>query len=109
MVSNDPHPDLRNQISEALAFLSQHEPEIRRMNQHGMDNRLFDFGVERQNTIERYAYLPPQLLMAMARFEMGVTMCSYVLPKGVFIVTTPAPSLIPLLGFGVSVHLCRAT
>ena len=52
------------------------------MNRSGVDNRLFDYSVERQDVIERYAYLPPELLIAMARFEMGVTMSSYVLPKG---------------------------
>jgi hypothetical protein len=82
MVSNDQNRDLNNQIREAIAFLSHSEKEIRRMNNYGVDNRLFNFGVERQDVIERYAYLPPQLLTAMARFEMGVTMSSYVLPKG---------------------------
>jgi hypothetical protein len=52
MVSATQEPHLKCQIAPALEFLSKNEKEICRLKKLGVDNMLFDFGTERQQTIE---------------------------------------------------------
>ena len=62
---------LTDQISAALMFLSRHERDFQTMRQHGVDNLLFDFGVERAGKIQESHYLPPELISRMGQLDAG--------------------------------------
>jgi len=66
----------------ALVFLSKNEKEFERLKKLGVDNMLFDSGLEGQQTIERAQYLPPELLTAMSRFHMGLMFSTVRIPRG---------------------------
>ncbi len=82
MVSATQEPHLQYQIGPAMKFLADNEKEFERLKRFGVDNMLFDFGMEGQETIERAQYLPPELLAAMSRFHMGLVFSTVRIPKG---------------------------
>jgi hypothetical protein len=82
LVGQSQDPGLSHEVSEALKFLSKHEQEILRLRNHGVDNSLFDFGVERQGMMQEAKYLPPELIAALARFSMGLIFSTVQFPKG---------------------------
>ena len=82
MVSATQEPHVKFQVGPALKFLSENEREFARLKNLGVDNMLFDFGMEPQQTIERAQYLPPDLIAAMSRFHMGLVFSTVVIPKG---------------------------
>lgn len=82
MVSATQEPHLQFQIGPALKFLSDHENEFERLKSFGVDNMLFDFGIEGQQTIERAQYLPPELISAMSRLNMGLIFSTVRIPSG---------------------------
>jgi len=82
MVSATQEPHLEYQITPALKFLSDHESEFVRLKKLGVDNMLFDFGMEGQQAIERAQYLPPELLTAMSRLHMGLIFSTVRIPSG---------------------------
>lgn len=73
---------LTGQAQAAIKFLSRHEREFERLKAHGVDNLLLDFGVEVGDEIQRSEYLPPELLMAMAKFKMGIIFSAIRIPRG---------------------------
>ncbi len=82
MVSATHEPHLNYQIGPALDFLALNEKECERLKKLGVDNMLFDFGMEGQQTIERAQYLPPELITAMSRFHMGLVFSTVRIPTG---------------------------
>ncbi|NBR88118.1 MAG: hypothetical protein EBS84_21960 [Proteobacteria bacterium] len=71
-VSSDQEPGLSHQISDALRFLIENEEEVLRMRECGVDNQLLDFGVPSQAVEQHAHYLPPELMVALGRFRMGL-------------------------------------
>lgn len=71
-VSSDLEPGLSPQISSALRFLIENEERIIRMRECGVDNQLLDFGVPSQEVEQHAHYLPPELMVALGRFRMGL-------------------------------------
>jgi hypothetical protein len=71
-VGSDLEPGLSQQISAALRFLLQNEERIIRMRECGVDNQLLDFGVPSQEVEQHAHYLPPELMVALGRFRMGL-------------------------------------
>ena len=82
MVSATQEPHLKCQIAPALEFLSQYEMEFARLKRMGVDNMLLDFGMEGQETIERAQYLPPELIVALSRYNMGLVFSTVRIPSG---------------------------
>ena len=82
MVSATAEPHLNYQLGPALEFLALNEKEFERLKKLGVDNMLFDFGLEGQQTIERAQYLPPELITAMSRFHMGLIFSTVRIPSG---------------------------
>jgi len=82
LVAQSPDLGLSLEISEALKFLHKHEQEILHLKNYGVDNALFDFGVEHQGMIQEAKYLPPELIAALARFGMGLIFSTVQFPKG---------------------------
>jgi hypothetical protein len=82
MVAQSPEPGLSHEIPEAFKFLLKNEQEILRLKNLGVDNSLFDFGVEHQGMIQQSEYLPPELIIALGRFGMGLIFSTVQLPKG---------------------------
>lgn len=70
------------QAQSALSFLSRHEPDFQAMRQHGMDNLLLDFGVERTGKIQESHYLPPELIARMGQLRLGLIFSTIQLPRG---------------------------
>ena len=67
----------------ALEFLSHHEKELQHLQRiGGVDNMLFDFGVERGHALQRSDYIHPELIQAMARLGMGLIFSTVLIPKG---------------------------
>ena len=82
MVSATQEPHLKCQIYPALKFLSKYEKEFARLKSMGVDNMLLDFGMEGQQTIERAQYLPPELIVALSRYHMGLIFSTIRIPSG---------------------------
>jgi len=66
----------------ALAFLSHHDRDIQTMRGGGVDNLLFDFGVERTGKIQESHYLRPELIARMGQLGMGLIFSTIQLPRG---------------------------
>jgi len=71
-----------DQAQSALGFLSRHERDFQTMRQHGVDNLLFDFGVERIGKIQESHYLPPELIARMGQLGLGMIFSTVQLPRG---------------------------
>lgn len=71
-----------DQAQSALVFLSRHERDFQTMRQHGVDNLLFDFGVERTGKIQESHYLPPELIARMGQLGLGLIFSTVQLPRG---------------------------
>jgi hypothetical protein len=82
MVSATQEPHLKCQLAPALEFLSKYEKEFARLKKMGVDNMLLDFGMEGQQTIERAQYLPPELIVALSRYHMGLVFSTVRIPSG---------------------------
>ena len=82
LVNSEESPSLSAQVKPALQFLAKHEKEIDGLKAHGVDNLLLDFGMEVGDEIQRSEYLPPELLVAMARFRMGIVFSAIRIPRG---------------------------
>jgi hypothetical protein len=73
LVSQDANDhEVAGQMATALTFLGQNEKEIGRLKQFGADNFLLDFGFTPPSTTQHSVYLPPELIAALGRFEMGL-------------------------------------
>jgi hypothetical protein len=82
LLSDDGQPGLSDQIEAALDFLIEHENELDRLKIFGVDNLLLDFAVERKAELQRSEYLPPELIIALGRFRMGLVFSAIQLPRG---------------------------
>lgn len=82
IVSENHEPDLSQQFKEALAFLLKHEKELGRLKDCGVDNMLLDFGFEVGDKIQQSGYLPPELIVALGRFGMGLIFSAVQIPRG---------------------------
>jgi hypothetical protein len=82
LVAQSQGAGLSKEVPEALLFLSRHKQEMLRLRNHGVDNLLFDFGMESQGMIQQAEYLPPELIAALARFDMGLIFSTVQIPKG---------------------------
>ena len=82
MVSAMQEPHLNCQIAPPFEFLSKYEKEFARLKKVGVDNMLLDFGLEGQQTIERAQYLPPELIVALSCYHMGLVFSTVRIPSG---------------------------
>ncbi len=82
VLSDDGKPGLTQQVEDALVFLLKHEKELDRLKRFGVDNMLLDFGVEVSFQIQHSEYLPPELMVALGRFRMGLVFTAIQLPRG---------------------------
>ena len=82
LVSETPDPGLSRQTEQCLAFLIQHERVLVALKKAGADNMLMHFGTQATDDVEQFTYLPPTLLLAMARFSMGLVFSSVRIPQG---------------------------
>ena len=82
IVSEDREPGLSQQFKDALAFLAEHEKEFGRLKDCGVDNMLLDFGLEVGDKIQQSGYMPPELILALGRFRMGLTFSAIQIPRG---------------------------
>ena len=82
LLSGDREPGIGPQLREALAFLDQHEAEMKAMRKVGVDNMLLDFGVEVGDKLQQAEYLPPELIGALGRLGMGLIFSAVQLPRG---------------------------
>ena len=82
LVSEEQGQGLSEQVGPAMTFLVKHEKELDRLKLVGVDNMLLDFGVEVGNEIQHSDYLPPDLLVVMARFRMGLVVSTVRFPSG---------------------------
>jgi hypothetical protein len=70
------------QVGSAMTFLSRHERDFQTMRQHGVDNLLLDFGVERTGKMQESHYLPPELIARMGQLGLGLIFSTVQLPRG---------------------------
>jgi hypothetical protein len=82
LVSADQELGLVPQLKEALAFLNEHEAELKAVRKVGMDNMLLDLGVQVSDKIQQAEYLPPELIMALGRLGMGLIFSVVQMPRG---------------------------
>ncbi len=82
LISGDQQLDLNQQLKEALAFLDQHEAELKVVRGAGVDNMLLDLGVQVGDKVQQAQYLPPELIAAMGRLGMGLIFSVVQLPRG---------------------------
>jgi len=66
-----------------MKFLAKHEKELDRLKLRGVDNMLLDILVWSWATkFQHSEYLPPELLVVMARFGMGLVFSAIRIPRG---------------------------
>lgn len=82
LVSSEEGQGLSAQVKTAMKFLAKHEKELDSLKLRGVDNMLLDFGVELGDEIQHPEYLPPELLVVMARFGMGLVFSAIRIPRG---------------------------
>jgi len=82
LIGDDPANTIQTQLQNAMQFLHQHGKEIRRLRKVGVDNILFDFGIVRSHALQQAGYIPPELIQAMAGFDMGLVTSTVLLPQG---------------------------
>ena len=82
LISGDREVSLSQQLSQALAFLTQHSSELQTIRTVGVDNMLMDLGVEVGNKLQQAEYLPPELIAALGRLGMGLIFSVVTLPRG---------------------------
>ena len=74
--------ELPQLLSGAMQFLHQHASDLAAMKRAGVDNVLFDFGLERKGALQESHYLPPELIARMSAYGMGMIVSSIQLPRG---------------------------
>jgi len=82
LISQSAELGLRQQLGEALAFLDQHKLELRNIRKVGVDNMLLDMSLQAGDKMQQAEYLPPELIMELARFGMGLIFSVVQLPRG---------------------------
>ena len=82
VVSEDQGADASQKYKEALTFLFQHEKELDRLKDVGVDNMLLDFGVAVGDKLQQSEYMPPEFIVALGRFGMGLVFTTIQLPRG---------------------------
>ena len=73
---------LGKQVESALSFLARHERDLQAMRRWGVDDVLFDFGVERTWELQESQYLPPKLIARMGHLGLGLSFTTVQLPRG---------------------------
>jgi hypothetical protein len=69
LVAQKEYPEL---IEEVLRALDYWEEEFHLLSDAGADKMVLDFGITEQAMLQRPQYLPPELILAMSRLEMGL-------------------------------------
>jgi hypothetical protein len=82
LLSQDNEPNLFRQIQEALAFLLNRGKELDHLTELGVDNMLLDFGVQQDDRLQHSQYLPPELILALGAWKMGVVFSTIQVPRG---------------------------
>jgi len=83
LVSDDANQeDLAAQVSAALDFLLQNEMELKRLRTLGAEEMWFDFGLVPGQRLQTSTALPPELILEMGRFGMGLVFSVVQLPRG---------------------------
>ena len=71
LLSGDQELGLGQQLKEALAFLEQHESELKAVRQVGVDNMLLDLGVQVRDKMQQAEYIPPELIAPWGDWGWG--------------------------------------
>jgi hypothetical protein len=82
LIGGDQELGLGQQLGEALAFLTAHESELKKVRQVGVDNMLLDLGVQVGDKMQQAEYIPPELIAALGRLGMGLIFSVVQLPRG---------------------------
>jgi hypothetical protein len=82
LVSHDEEKGLAQQFVAAMQLLLKHEKELDRLSKTGVETLVFNFGYPPPNQMRSEVYIPPKLLMAMARFKMGMVFTTLLIPPG---------------------------
>ena len=69
---------LRDEVSDALVFLTRHESELRRLRSFpGVTDLRLDFGCYRRDVPAQFEYLPPELLALAGNLDIGIELSLY--------------------------------
>ena len=82
LLSQDQEPGLTRQIQDALAFIFNQEKELERLKEYGVDNMLMDFAVGAGGSLQQSQYLPPELILALGAWKMGLMFSAIQIPRG---------------------------
>jgi len=74
--------DIGKQAESAMSFLARHERDLQALRRWGVDDVLFDFGVERTWELQEAHYLPPKLIARMGHLGLGLSFTTVQLPRG---------------------------
>jgi hypothetical protein len=69
VVGQDEYPQL---IEQVLRTLDYWDEELHQLNDAGADKMILDFGITEKTMLQRPQFLPPELIAAMSRLEMGL-------------------------------------
>ena len=77
-VSDAGMDDLDAQIEEAIAFLDQHEDELRRLGRYeGVEDMTIDFGIAWRDAATQTDWFPPELLWRAGALDIGLCVSHY--------------------------------
>lgn len=79
LVGQEEYPQLMEQVRRALDYWDE---ELHDLSTAGANNLLLDFGIAEDNLLQQPHYLPPELIAAMNRLEMGLVFSVVRQPKG---------------------------
>ena len=74
--------DLATQIEEAIAFLDEHEDELRRLGRfEGVEEIEIDFAVEWRDLATQSDWFPPELLWRAGALDIALRVTHYLTPE----------------------------
>ena len=81
VIGMDDQPGIGALVPEVFRFLLANDGEFEAMKKAGVDNHLLDFPVFQQTPTPLTDYLPPEFLIAMASFGLGMMISVIALPN----------------------------
>ncbi len=79
LVGQEDYPELVELVVQALDYWDE---ELHELSNAGAEKLVLDFGIAEESLVQHPHYLPPELIAAMNRLEMGLVFSVVRQPKG---------------------------
>jgi hypothetical protein len=78
VVSEAEFNELTKQIEEVISYIKSNRESFEHMSSYpGVDQKLFDFGIERRDVPVQCDYFPPELVTLAGKYGFGIELSQY--------------------------------